>query len=189
MPSVHIFPPRPGLFLSYRPEFLERGQCSRRWPLTKLCQHIFHQITTPPQASPPGPDLSSCPWLWHEKSHLHSMSFKSSATWLHAYEYLRNSSTFLYFDLLITPGIVMVTARKPFQDMYCSSCWCYSLMNTLKLKNASAMMSGIHHLPLACSYHRRMAWSLFVLAVVPRGLLHGAAVQNTRHPSCQSSAG
>jgi len=50
---VHNTPPRPGLFLSARPEFVERGEFnfSRSWPLKKTCQHIFHQITTPPRSS------------------------------------------------------------------------------------------------------------------------------------------
>jgi len=40
----HNIPFRPGLFLSCMPEFLERS-------VKNLCQHIFHQITTPSLAS------------------------------------------------------------------------------------------------------------------------------------------
>ena len=44
----HNTPLRHGLFLSCIPEFLERSDIN--W-----CQHIFHQITTPPLASPRHP--------------------------------------------------------------------------------------------------------------------------------------
>ena len=50
----HITPPRPGLFLSDQPEFLDRGKFSNKicpgpsLPLEKwLWEHIFHQITSP----------------------------------------------------------------------------------------------------------------------------------------------
>ena len=47
----HITTPRPGLFPSVWPEFYEKGDLVGSWPLQKMCQHIFGQITTPPRAS------------------------------------------------------------------------------------------------------------------------------------------
>ena len=51
---VHNTSSRPGLFISDRPEFLERGEVfKQKFPRggpQKTCQHIFHQITTPPQS-------------------------------------------------------------------------------------------------------------------------------------------
>ena len=38
--GVNISPPRPGLFLSLRPEFLEKGQFDC-WPIKTLCQAYF----------------------------------------------------------------------------------------------------------------------------------------------------
>jgi len=48
--NIHL---RPGLFLSFVPKFLERS-------VKILCEHIFHQITTPPLASfrHPSPNIS-----------------------------------------------------------------------------------------------------------------------------------
>ena len=36
----------------------------RSWSLRTLCQHIFHQITTPPRASPLQWIWSRAPWSW-----------------------------------------------------------------------------------------------------------------------------
>jgi len=52
--QVHNTPSWLGLFLSARPEFLERGEVFKQkfpgGPLKKTRQHIFHQISTPPRS-------------------------------------------------------------------------------------------------------------------------------------------
>jgi len=52
----HNTPSRSVLFLSAKPEFLQRGEVFKQkfpgvGPSQKTCEHTFHQITTPPRPS------------------------------------------------------------------------------------------------------------------------------------------
>jgi len=49
--SFSYYPP-PGLASSFPHDQNFSIRASLSWPLQKLCQHIFHQVTTPPRSSP-----------------------------------------------------------------------------------------------------------------------------------------
>ena len=112
--SRHFFinmPLRPGLFLSCISEFLERS-------VKNLCQHIFHQITTPPVASPRHPRPKYLIRDYTPGLKLKITEFQSGHVW-YLYVWLNNN-----FDTYVdTNSNDSGTKFKHSWVHICNNCW------------------------------------------------------------------